>query len=110
MDSNTVTSLQLMQQLQQAEAAAGNRLILKKVNTTFDAIFIMSAILTGILTLGLSLILFAIIYVIKEALTKTCLVKNVATGEKFRVDKNEFKQYKKSFKSKEKEVRKISDL
>ena len=41
---------------------------------------------------------------------KTRLVKNVATGEKFYVDKQEFKQYKKNFKKKEKQVRKISDL
>lgn len=41
---------------------------------------------------------------------KTRLVQNVATGEKFYVDKQDFKQCKKDFKKKEKQVRKISDL
>lgn len=41
---------------------------------------------------------------------KTRLVKNVATGEKFYVDKEDFKQYKKNFKKREKQVRRISDL
>lgn len=41
---------------------------------------------------------------------KTYLVKNVATGEQFYVEKPDFKQYKKDFKKKEKQVRKISDL
>lgn len=41
---------------------------------------------------------------------KTRLVKNVATGEKFYVEKQDFKQYKRNFKNKEKQVRRISDL
>lgn len=47
---------------------------------------------------------------IKERNRKTYLVKNVATGERFHVDKEDFKQYEKEFKAKEKEVKKISDL
>lgn len=70
----------------------------------------LTAVFSSILTLGLSLILFTIYFIIKEFTAKTYLVKNMATGEKFRVDKAEFKQYKKEFKAKEKEVRSISDL
>jgi hypothetical protein len=49
-------------------------------------------------------------FLLGEFAFKTYLVKNVATGETFRVDKQDFKQYKREFKAKEKEVRKISDL
>ncbi|MEV5110934.1 hypothetical protein MRBLBA3_002965 [Bacillus sp. LBA3-1-1.1] len=61
------------------------------------------AIVFVIPTFSLSLILFAIYYIIKSLTTKTYLVKNVATGEKFHVDKQDFKQYKKNFKKTEKQ-------
>ncbi|EJS58207.1 hypothetical protein ICG_01946 [Bacillus cereus BAG1X1-3] len=61
------------------------------------------AIVFVIPTFSLSLILFAIYYIIKSLTTKTYLVKNVATGEKFHMDKQDFKQYKKNFKKKEKQ-------
>ncbi|MEI2308996.1 hypothetical protein CN327_03945 [Bacillus cereus] len=61
-------------------------------------------------TLGISLLLFLVYFLLREFAFKTYLVKNVATGETFRVDKQDFKQYKREFKAKEKEVRKISDL
>lgn len=41
---------------------------------------------------------------------KTYLVKNVSTGEQFYVEKQDSKQYKRNFKNKEKQVRRISDL
>lgn len=71
---------------------------------SFDSI---AAIILAIPTFSISCILFLIYFM---SLTKTYLVKNVATGEKFKVDKQDFKQYKKECKVKEKEVRKISDL
>ena len=37
---------------------------------------------------------------IKERNRKTYLVKNIATGERFHVDKEDFKQYEKEFKQK----------
>ncbi|WP_426981249.1 hypothetical protein [Bacillus pseudomycoides] len=110
MSYDTVASLQRIQQLQQSEAAAGKRLILNRVPSILGTIIFLTALFSSILTLGLSLVLYAIYFLIKELTVKTYLVKNVATGEKFRVDRKDFKQYKKDFKSKEKEVRKISDL
>ncbi|MCU4843718.1 hypothetical protein OB992_07025 [Bacillus cereus] len=109
MSYDTVASLQRMQQLQQSEAAAGDRLILKR-DHKIDNILAVLAIVFVIPTFSLSLLLFCIYYVVKSLATKTYLVKNVATGEKFHVDKEEFKQYKKNFKKKEKQVRRISDL
>ncbi|MBJ7937062.1 HIRAN domain-containing protein [Bacillus cereus] len=110
MSYDTVASLQRMQQLQQSEAAAGDRLILKRADSKAELIITVSAIVLIPFTLGISLVLFAIWFLIKELTAKTYLVKNVATGEKFRVDRKDFKQYKKDFKAKEKEVRRISDL
>ncbi|PFB04998.1 hypothetical protein CN385_05730 [Bacillus anthracis] len=109
MSYDTVASLQRMQQLEQAQAAAGKRLVLQRVHTT-DNLLAVLAIILVIPTFSLSLVLFCIYYIVKSLVTKTYLVKNVATGEKFHVDKEEFKQYKKNFKKKEKQVRKISDL
>ncbi|PGS21800.1 hypothetical protein COC59_22485 [Bacillus cereus] len=109
MSYDTVASLQRMQQLEQAQAAAGKRLILQRVHTT-DNLLAVLAIILVIPTFSLSLVLFCIYYIVKSLVTKTYLVKNVATGEKFHVDKEDFKQYKKNFKKKEKQVRKISDL
>ncbi|WP_243765426.1 hypothetical protein [Bacillus arachidis] len=110
MSYDTVASLQRMQQLQQAEAAASNKLILKRADSTLEIVITVSAIVLAPFTFGLSLVIFAIWFLIKELTVKMYLVKNVATGEKFRVDRKDFKKYKKEFKAKEKEVRKISDL
>ncbi|AFQ18200.1 hypothetical protein P9Y62_01535 [Bacillus thuringiensis] len=109
MSYDTIASLQRMQQLEQAQAAAGKRLVLQRVHTT-DNLLAVLAIILVIPTFSLSLVLFCIYYIVKSLVTKTYLVKNVATGEKFHVDKEEFKQYKKKFKKKEKQVRRISDL
>ncbi len=109
MSYDTVASLQRMQQLEQAQAAAGKRLVLQRVQT-MDNLLAVLAIVLMIPTLCLSLIIGVIIYYIREFTCKTYLVKNVATGEKFRVDKEDFKQYKKNFKKKQKQVRRISDL
>ncbi|HDR7631588.1 TPA: hypothetical protein QCX75_000243 [Bacillus mycoides] len=110
MSYDTVASLQRMEQLKQAEAAAGNKLILKRTDTKLEIALTAVAILLSIPTLGISLLLFLIYFLLREFAFKTYLVKNVATGETFRVDKQDFKQYKREFKAKEKEVRKISDL
>lgn len=109
MSYDTVASLQRMQQLEQAQAASGKRLVLQRVHTT-DNLLAVLAIILVIPTFSLSLVLFCIYYIVKSLVTKTYLVKNVATGEKFYVDKEDFKQYKRNFKKKEKQVKKISDL
>lgn len=110
MSYDTIASLQRMQQLEQAQAATGKRLILKRVNSTTEIWFIVIAFILLIPTLGWSLILYALYFGIRSIFAKTYLVQNVANGEKFKVDKEDFKQYKKNFKKKEKQVRKISDL
>lgn len=110
MSYDTVASLQRMQQLEQAQAAAGKRLVLKRVNTTLDTWLAVIAVILFIPTFTFSLVALVIYYFTKEFFMKTCLVKNVANGEKFYVDKQDFKQYKRNFKKKEKQVKKISDL
>ena len=86
MSYDTIASLQRMQQLEQAQAAAGKRLVLQRVHTT-DNLLAVLAIILVIPTFSLSLVLFCIYYIVKSLVTKTYLVKNVATGEKFHVDK-----------------------
>ncbi|EEM07626.1 hypothetical protein bmyco0003_57090 [Bacillus pseudomycoides] len=110
MSYDTVGSLQRMQQLEQAQAASGKRLVLKPIYSTLDTWLIVIAVILFIPTFTFSLVAFLIYYYTKAFFIRTQLVKNVATGEKFYVDKQDFKQYKKDFKSKEKQVRKISDL
>ncbi|PFB95154.1 hypothetical protein CN296_20900 [Bacillus cereus] len=110
MSYDTVASLQRMQQLEQAQAATGKRIVLKRVDSNLDRALIIIAFLLTIPTFGISMVLIGIYALIKLSVTKTYLVKNIATGEKFHVDKEDFKQYKKSFKKKEKQVRRISDL
>ncbi|MGH1327115.1 HIRAN domain-containing protein [Bacillus pretiosus] len=110
MSYDTVASLQRMQQLEQAQSAAGKRLVLKRVIPKVDVIILAITFLLAVPTLTLSLWIWAIYFSIKEFMIKTYLVKNVVTGEKFRVEKQDFKQYKRDFKKKEKQVRRISDL
>ncbi|HDR7611415.1 TPA: hypothetical protein QCX47_003015 [Bacillus mycoides] len=107
MSYDTVASLQRMQQLQQSEAATGKRIVLQRIPTGLDIVLFITAFILVLPTLTISVILFTIYYLF---IAKTYLVKNVATGEKFRVDKQDFKQYRKECKVKKKEVRKISDL
>ncbi|PFZ03911.1 hypothetical protein COL60_24885 [Bacillus pseudomycoides] len=110
MSYDTVSSLQRMEQLAQAEATAGKRLVLKPIYSTLDTWLMVIAVILFIPTFTFSLVAFLIYYYTKAIFTKTQLVKNVATGEEFYVDKQDFKEYKKVFKAKEKQVRKISDL
>jgi hypothetical protein len=107
MSYDSIASLQRVQQLQQAEAAAGNRLVLKRLNTRFDIVLIIVLIILAIPTFTITFWLLFIYLLLKEIIIKTYLVKNVATGEKFMVSKSEYKQYKKELKNKEKEVRNI---
>ncbi|MED2204720.1 hypothetical protein P4Y70_31055, partial [Bacillus thuringiensis] len=102
MSYDTVASLQRMQQLEQAQAATGKRLILKRIDSNTERALIILGLLLMIPTLGISIMLVGIYALITMFVRKTYLVKNVATGEKFRVDKQDFKQYKKNFKKKEK--------
>ncbi|BAR81519.1 uncharacterized protein KNN_00644 [Bacillus thuringiensis serovar tolworthi] len=112
MSYDTVASLQRMQQLQQAQAASGKRVVLKRVyeSDKISALIIVLCILAIPATMCISLLVGLVIYYIREFKRTTYLVKNVATGEKFRVYKQDFKQYKRDFKKKEKQVRRISDL
>lgn len=107
MSYDSIASIQRMQQLQQSEAAAGKRIVLQRVPTGLDVLLFLITFILAIPTFSVSCILFLIYYL---SIVKTYSVKNVATGEKFRVSKQDFKQYKKEFKANEKEVRKISDL
>ncbi|PFL13998.1 hypothetical protein COJ07_29200 [Bacillus cereus] len=110
MSYDTIASLQRMEQLEQAQAAAGKRLVLKPIYSSVDVALIIVAVILFIPTFTFSLVAFLVYYYTKFFFMKTRLVKNVATGEKFYVDKEDFKQYKKDFKKKEKQVRRISDL
>lgn len=90
-----------LQRLQQEETATGKKFILKRVNSSLEIVmFIMGLFLTP-LTFTLSFWVYFCYFSIKEYTAKTYLVKNKDTGEKFRVDKQEFKQYKQAFRAKE---------
>jgi hypothetical protein len=107
MSYDSIASLQRIQQMEQAQAAAGKRLVLKRLPSGWDIGLTFAAFILFIPTLTLSFFAILIYFAIKEITVKTYKVKNVATGEKFMVKKEEFKQYKKEWKNKEKEVRDI---
>jgi UPF0716 family protein affecting phage T7 exclusion len=110
MSFDSIASLQRMGQMQQAEAASGKRLVLRRMESKLDIAIIIVAILLIIPTLTFSILAWLIYFLIREATIKTYIVKNVATGERFRVRKEDFKQYKKEWKNREKQIRNISDL
>ncbi|MGF9993179.1 hypothetical protein ACU80C_19745 [Bacillus mycoides] len=110
MSYDTIASLQRMEQLEQAQAAPGKRLVLKRVTPKVDIVILVITFLLAVPTLTLSIWIWATYFSIKEFTLKTYLVKNVATGEQFYVEKQDFKQYKRSLKNKGKQVRRISDL
>ncbi|EKS8366147.1 MULTISPECIES: hypothetical protein [Bacillus] len=112
MSYDTIASLQRMQQLEQAQAATGKRLVLKRVyeSDKISAFIIVLCIIAIPATMCISLLVGLVIYYIREFKRTTYVVKHDATGEKFRVNKQDFRQYKKEFKAKEKEVKKISEL
>lgn len=110
MSLDTVAALQRMQQLKQSEAASGEKLILKREDSKTEKTVLILGIVLALPTIGLSLLFMVLYGLTNERNRKTYLVKNIATGERFHVDKEDFKQYEKEFKAKEKEVRKISDL
>ncbi|AHA69520.1 hypothetical protein ABE44_26935 [Bacillus thuringiensis] len=112
MSYDTIASLQRMQQLEQAQAATGKRLVLKRIyeSDKISALIIVLCIIAIPATMCISLLVGLVIYYIREFKRTTYVVKNVATGEKFKVNKQDFRQYKKEVKAKEKEVKKISEL
>lgn len=102
--------IQRMRMLQQAEAAAGDKLILKKVapSTLFlDIVLYILAFALAIPTNLISVLLFLFYVIVKLSVTKNMRVKNVATGEVFKVSKKEFKEYKRQRRRSKNEVRSI---
>ncbi|CAI8713338.1 MULTISPECIES: hypothetical protein [Bacillus] len=99
MSYDTVSSLQRMQRLQQA--ATGQKDVLKRVNSGLEIVMFITGVFLALSTFTLSFWIYFFYFLIKEYTAKTYLVKNMDTGEKFRVDKQEFKQYKKVFRAKE---------
>lgn len=99
MSYDTVSSLQRMQRLQQA--ATGQKNVLKRVNSGLEIVIFITGLFLALPTFTLSFWIYFFYFLIREYTAKTYLVKNMDTGEKFRVDKQEFKQYKKVFRAKE---------
>ncbi|MEK4605478.1 hypothetical protein MHH42_32085 [Bacillus sp. FSL L8-0099] len=92
--------LQRMQQLQQEEAA-GQKIVLKRVNSGLEIVMFSTGLFLALPTFTVSFWIYFLYFLIKEYTAETYLVKNMDTGEKFRVNKQEFKQYKKVFRTKE---------
>ncbi|QHE63952.1 hypothetical protein FHE72_23460 (plasmid) [Rossellomorea vietnamensis] len=93
--------------LNHSDVSRENSLAIKRQFSRFDIILLTLAILLFIPTLTVSLWLAAICLLVKEACIKNVIVKDAESGEKFRVNKEEYKQYRKLKKSKESTVRNI---
>lgn len=93
-----------------SRSCSWERLVLKRVTPKVDIIILVITFLLAVPTLTLSIWVWSIYFSIKEFTMKTYLVKNVSTGEQFYVEKQDSKQYKRNFKNREKQVRRISDL
>lgn len=89
----------------QAEADKNSKPVYKIVQNPFDMFFGIIFFILAFFTFGISLILFLIYYVIKLKIIKTVRVKNVATGEIFKADKDEFFAYQKRMRDKQNKVR-----
>ncbi|MED1558726.1 hypothetical protein [Bacillus paramycoides] len=100
MSYDTVAPLQLIQRLQRYEVSTGQIFVLKRVNSDLEIVMFITGLLLVLPTFTLSFWAYFFYFLIKEYNAKTVLVKNKDTGEKFRVDKQAFKQYKKTFKEK----------
>ncbi|EJQ44029.1 hypothetical protein IEQ_04816 [Bacillus cereus BAG6X1-2] len=87
----TVELLKSMRQLHQSKSKNEDRLILRRLTTALDIVLFATAILLIIPTHAISLLAWEAYFWIKEFATKTYLVQNMSTGEKFRMDKKEFK-------------------
>ncbi len=61
----------------------GERIVLKRINSTEEIWFIVIAVILFIPTLNISLLCYTAYFGIKELFSKTYLVQNIATGEKF---------------------------
>lgn len=83
MSYDTVASLQRIQQLEQAQAAIGKRLILKRVDSNMEGALIIIGFLLMISTLGIFLFLVGIHASLTIFVIKIYLVQNIATREKF---------------------------
>ncbi|MEH7448923.1 hypothetical protein ABWK26_12825 [Bacillus toyonensis] len=101
MSYDTVAFLQRMQQLQQEEAATGQKIVLKRVNSGLEIVMFSTGLFLALPTFTVSFWIYFFYFLIKEYTAKTYLVKNMDTGEKFRVNKQEFQQYKKVFRTNE---------
>lgn len=91
MNYDTFTSLQ---STQQNEVITEKKLTLKRVNSGLEILMFSTGLLLILPTSTLSFWIYFLYFLIREYTAKTYLVKNVATGEKFRVNKQKFKQYK----------------
>ncbi|MBE5107918.1 hypothetical protein IGI01_22505 [Bacillus thuringiensis] len=89
-----------LQHIQQDEAATDQKLILKRVNSGLEIIMFITGVFLVLPTATLSFWVYFFYFLIKEYTAKTYLIKNMDTGEKFRVNKQEFKQYKNHLKKK----------
>ncbi|WP_242274220.1 hypothetical protein [Bacillus cereus group sp. BfR-BA-01310] len=98
MSYDTVAPLQLIQRLQRYEVSTGQKFVLKRVNSDLEIVMFITGLLLVLPTFTLSFWAYFFYFSIKEYTAKTVLVKNKDTGEKFRVDKQVFKQYKKHLK------------
>ncbi|EOP60341.1 hypothetical protein IKQ_05985 [Bacillus cereus VDM053] len=92
MSYDTIVSLQ---SIQQDEVITEQKLVLKRVNSCLEIVMFSTGLLLALPTFTVSFWIYFFYFLIKEYTAKTYLVKNVATGEKFRVNKQKFKQYKK---------------
>lgn len=109
MSLDTILALHRLQQIQQAQGVDGKRLVLRRVHSwnLIDLVLLIVGLLLSYKTYTLSMVAVLIYAITKRILTKTYMVENIATGEKFRVLKTEFKQYQKQQKSIKKEVQSI---
>ncbi len=87
---------------------------LRRVGSNLTITLAVATVILFFPTFSFSLWTFLLYYLIKTPLTKTCTVKNMKTGEKFKMLKSEYREYsnelKKQMKSKENKVHSLDEL
>lgn len=94
MKFDNLAAIQRVEQLKQAQAQASGKLHLKRIPSKNGILILWGSIILAPFTLGLSTLIGLIIMAYYLFYSKKIFVKNIATGEKFHILKNDWLRYK----------------
>ena len=109
MKFDNLAAIQRVEQLKQAQAQASGKLHLKRIPSKNGILILWISIILAPFTLGLSTLIGLITMVYYLFYSKKIFVKNIATGEKFYILKDDWLRYKNDNEHNKNEVVSIFD-